>query len=152
MHISSIRRVRIATAAATAGISLVTVMPAVADDTAPERWTATDASSTGLSWTVTDLTGPRRRPAVSRESGVRRTPSTLRRRAKVAGRARYPWRASTVCRVRQGRTWFVGPGDTLSLISACHPGVTVDQLRDRNGLRGDTIRVGQLLHIPAVTR
>lgn len=48
--------------------------------------------------------------------------------------------------------WRVGPGDTLSLISACHPGVTVEELRVRNGLGSDLIRVGRLLDIPEATR
>jgi hypothetical protein len=97
--------------------------------------TATPASADD-SWTVTDYSGPHRERSVSRKA--------LPRRAR-------PWRPSTVCRW-QGRTWRVGPGDTLSLMASCRPGVTVDQLRAVNGLRGDLIRVGQVLRVPAVTR
>lgn len=44
------------------------------------------------------------------------------------------------------RTHRVESGDTLHRIATRH-GVTVEQLREWNGLAGDTIRVGQLLRI-----
>jgi hypothetical protein len=136
--VSPAQRVVIATAA---GLSLVTATPASADDS----WTVTDHSGPRPSWTVTDYSGPHRERSVSRKALPRRVRRT---RATV----RYPWRPSTTCRVVQGRTWRVGPGDTLSLVADCHPGVTVDGLRAVNGLRGDLIRVGQVLRVPAVTR
>ncbi|MBR9884785.1 MAG: LysM peptidoglycan-binding domain-containing protein, partial [Oceanospirillales bacterium] len=46
------------------------------------------------------------------------------------------------------RTYKVAPGDTLSVI-AVRNGVTLDDLRKVNELRGDRIRVGQVLRIPA---
>ncbi|GGC11529.1 N-acetylmuramoyl-L-alanine amidase [Marinobacterium zhoushanense] len=46
------------------------------------------------------------------------------------------------------RTYKVAPGDTLSVI-AVRNGVSLDDLRKANELRGDRIRVGQVLRIPA---
>jgi LysM repeat protein len=46
------------------------------------------------------------------------------------------------------RSYAVRKGDTLSGIAAS-TGVGVEQLRAANGLRGNLIRVGQKLHIPA---
>lgn len=46
------------------------------------------------------------------------------------------------------RTYKVAPGDTLSVI-AVRNGVSLDDLRKVNELRGDRIRVGQVLRIPA---
>ena len=46
------------------------------------------------------------------------------------------------------RTYKVAPGDTLSVI-AVRNGVSLDALRKVNGIRGDRIRVGQVLRIPA---
>lgn len=46
------------------------------------------------------------------------------------------------------RSYRVAPGDTLSVI-AMRNGVSLDQLRRANELRGDRIRVGQVLKIPA---
>jgi N-acetylmuramoyl-L-alanine amidase len=46
------------------------------------------------------------------------------------------------------RTYKVAPGDTLSVI-AVRNGVSLDSLREANGIRGDRIRVGQVLRIPA---
>jgi hypothetical protein len=131
------QRVRLAGAAATASLILITATPASADYSDPRTpWTVTDHSDSRAPWTVTDHSGQHRERSVSRKA--------LPRRAR-------PWRPSTVCRW-QGRTWRVGPGDTLSLMASCRPGVTVDQLRAVNGLRGDLIRVGQVLRVPAVTR
>lgn len=48
----------------------------------------------------------------------------------------------------QNRTHRVQPGDTLSVI-AVRNGVSVAALREANQIRGDQIRVGQVLRIPA---
>jgi N-acetylmuramoyl-L-alanine amidase len=46
------------------------------------------------------------------------------------------------------RSYVVGRGETLSLIAQRH-GVGVDTLRAANNLRGDRVRVGERLTIPA---
>jgi len=45
------------------------------------------------------------------------------------------------------QTYTVQRGDTLSAIASAH-GITVNAIREKNGLRGDLIRVGQILRIP----
>ncbi|HEY5718232.1 MAG TPA: N-acetylmuramoyl-L-alanine amidase [Motiliproteus sp.] len=49
---------------------------------------------------------------------------------------------------RAARSYRVARGDTLSII-ASRRGVSVQRLRELNGLKNDVIRVGQLLQIPA---
>jgi membrane-bound lytic murein transglycosylase D len=49
---------------------------------------------------------------------------------------------------RQTRQYRVQRGDNLTVIARRH-GVTVNQLRQANGIRGDRIRAGQTLRIPA---
>ena len=52
-----------------------------------------------------------------------------------------------VAAVQEERTHRVARGDNLTTIARRY-GVTVRELKDRNGLRGDTIHVGQRLTIP----
>ncbi|MFT3806612.1 N-acetylmuramoyl-L-alanine amidase [Arenimonas sp.] len=47
------------------------------------------------------------------------------------------------------REHVVGNGETLSLIAAQH-GVALDSLRQANGLKGDSLRVGERLTIPLI--
>ncbi|WP_341540380.1 N-acetylmuramoyl-L-alanine amidase [Marinobacterium mangrovicola] len=68
---------------------------------------------------------------------------------------RPPSRTHIAARKRAGETlagvestYRVAPGDTLSVI-AVRNGISLDQLRRANELRGDRIRVGQVLKIPA---
>nr|WP_210397679.1 N-acetylmuramoyl-L-alanine amidase [Motiliproteus sediminis] len=49
---------------------------------------------------------------------------------------------------RTGRSYRVARGDTLSVI-ASRQGVSIQRLREINGLKNDLIRVGQVLQIPA---
>lgn len=49
---------------------------------------------------------------------------------------------------QQNKTYKVRKGDTLSRIASAH-GITVNELRKANGLKGDNIREGQTLKIPA---
>ncbi len=81
-------------------------------------------------------------------------------RAIVAGVKAHFWdrppsRTHIAARKRAGETlarsestYKVAPGDTLSVI-AVRNGISLDQLRRANELRGDRIRVGQVLKIPA---
>jgi len=45
------------------------------------------------------------------------------------------------------REYIIAPGDTLSLIAQKH-GIAMADLRELNGLKNDSIRVGQILKIP----
>jgi len=49
---------------------------------------------------------------------------------------------------RAARSYRVARGDTLSVI-ASRRGISIERLREVNGLKNDLIRVGQLLQIPA---
>jgi N-acetylmuramoyl-L-alanine amidase len=49
---------------------------------------------------------------------------------------------------RAARSYRVAQGDTLSVI-ANRRGISIQRLREVNGLKNDLIRVGQLLQIPA---
>ncbi|MHA7000900.1 LysM peptidoglycan-binding domain-containing protein [Aeromonas schubertii] len=48
----------------------------------------------------------------------------------------------------KGRSYQVERGDTLSLIASRH-GVSVSELKMANNLRGNSLRAGQTLHLPA---
>jgi LysM repeat protein len=58
-----------------------------------------------------------------------------------------PGRQPTV-RVPAGAKYTVKSGDTLGGIAAAH-GTTVAAVREANGLKGNTIRIGQKLTVPA---
>jgi hypothetical protein len=143
-----LHRATTAAALATAGITLVTVPAAaripdpttwsVAQQTQPTPWQVTDQHDSKLPTKASPR--PRSRAGTSRE--VRRIHRAIHRR----------WHATTTCRTAPESRWLVGPGDTLWLITRCHPGIDIDQLRARNGIRGDRIHVGQVLVIPAVTQ
>ena len=62
--------------------------------------------------------------------------------------AREAERESAPVMMAAARTYVVGRGETLSLIAQRH-GVGVDSLRTANNLRGDRVRVGERLTIPA---
>jgi len=47
----------------------------------------------------------------------------------------------------QAAKYVIKPGDTLSAIAARHQ-VSVASLRNENRLKGDRIRVGQVIRIP----
>jgi len=139
-----------AAALAAAASFTLTVTPAAAVPPDPAAWTVTiptPAATHGIA--TRHLAKPAQRAPEAAPAAAR---TATRRPARVAG-VRRSWRASSTCRatVRAGeeRTWWVGPGDTLDLIARCHPGVTVDRLRARNGLRSDLIRVRTRLVIPA---
>lgn len=76
----------------------------------------------------------------------RRVPRTVRHVASICI-ALYLTSASLPA-LAQGGVHLVEPGDTLTGIAARYD-TTVDELRERNGLDGDLLRVGQRLALPA---
>ena len=61
------------------------------------------------------------------------------------------WFAANQDRLDPNRQHVVARGETLGLIAARH-GVSVSELRRANALRGDTVRAGERLRIPAAPR
>jgi LysM repeat protein len=64
-----------------------------------------------------------------------------------AGQISVRW-SGTKSAATRARTVRVGRGDTLSAIAERH-GTTIASLRKANGLRGSTVRAGQLLKVPS---
>jgi hypothetical protein len=134
---------------------LVTATPATAD-----VWARTDHSSAVVPWDGTDhhatgvttptTTPTRHRIAATPRTGAPATRHLPRTRIKPQ-RAAQRWQPSITCRTTLGTRWIVGPGDTLDLVARCHPGVTVEAIAARNGIRMPQalIRERQVLHIPA---
>lgn len=77
--------------------------------------------------------------ALSRSNGLRS--STLRPGDRLRIPGRDGWRHA------RGRTHRVRPGDTLARIARRFR-VSVEDLRAANGLRSDSIREGEVLHVP----
>jgi LysM repeat protein len=102
--------------------------------TAPDPVTTASEASSGRPSTTIHHTGTAARTTTSRGSGQRT-------------RTHRPTAAATAAH-RGERTWYVGPGDTLSLVSAVY-GVSVDRLAAHNDIANpDLIFIGQVLHIP----
>ncbi|HXU28955.1 MAG TPA: DUF5715 family protein [Thermoanaerobaculia bacterium] len=66
-----------------------------------------------------------------------------------AGKISVRW-SGTKSAATKARTVRVGRGDTLSGIATRH-GTTIASLRKVNGLRGNTVRAGQLLKVPSTS-
>lgn len=88
-------------------------------------------------------------PAASSQPApaVARQPEPERRETQVAALPRAPETPRTSSGGLSGNTYTVGAGDTLYSVSR-KTGVSVDRLKQANGLSGDTIRLGQKLAIP----
>ncbi|MCD2181587.1 peptidoglycan DD-metalloendopeptidase family protein [Rhizobium sp. GN54] len=117
--------------------------------TIPVFGTARSAAKASID-TALDPNG--KRPGNTQDTGaeVAILPNSAKNRDKTAGEAGKGKVAAGGDGKPEGG-YEVQPGDSLAKIAARN-GVSVDALKQANGLNGASIRVGQKLHIPAASR